>query len=174
MRARVPVTIALLVIAVLPFATPVFALFIPTNMQAATLVLGQPDFVSSSFGTSQTNMKEPQDVAVDPTTGKVFVSEHWNHRVLRFANVSALQNGAAAEAVLGEPDFTSVAANLTQNGFDSPFGLTVDASGRLWVADSEHDRVLRFDNASTKANGANADGVLGQADFTTVTEATSQ
>jgi hypothetical protein len=35
----------------------------------------------------------------------------------------------------------------------------------LWVADGDNNRVLRFDNAASKANGAAANGVLGQTDF---------
>ena len=46
-----------------------------------------------------------------------------------------------------------------------PVGVVVSADGTLWVADRDNHRVLRFDNAAAKANGADADGVLGQADF---------
>ena len=142
------------------------ALFLPTNGQAATLVLGQPDFTSGASQTSQAGIMGPQDVAVDPTSGKVFVADTMNSRVLRFSNVSALTNGANAEAVLGQPDFTSSAPQTTQDGMGDPAGIAVDSAGRLWVSDTSNGRVLRFDNASSKANGADADGVLGQLDFT--------
>jgi sugar lactone lactonase YvrE len=146
------------------------ALFLPTNDQAATLVLGQPDFTSGAIQTSQAGMMYPQGVAVDPTSGKVFVADTMNSRVLRFNNVSALTNGANAEAVLGQPDFTGSAAQTTQGGMNFPGGIAVDSAGRLWVADTHSNRVLRFDNAASKANGADADGVLGQQDFTSASE----
>lgn len=140
------------------------------NGQDATSVLGQTDFVSGSANQGNpdpdaTTLSQPHDVAVDPTTGKVFVSDRSNNRVLRYSSVAALQNGAAAEGVLGQPDFTSSDRNLSRSGFYIPRGLWVNASGTLWVADGNHNRVLRFDNASSKANGADADGVLGQPDF---------
>ena len=141
--------------------------YTPTNFESPTLVLGQPDFTTTTttWGSGPTGMPLPRAVAVDPTTGKVFVVDVYNNRVLRFAAGAALTNGAAAEAVLGQPDFTSGGASTTQSGFIGVWSVHVDGSGRLWVSDNH--RVLRFDNASTKASGANADGVLGQPDFTT-------
>lgn len=83
------------------------ALAIMTNGMAASLVLGQPDFTTNTTATSAEGMRGPFGVAVDPTTGKVFVTDTFNSRVLRFASVAALSNGAAAEGVLGQPDFST-------------------------------------------------------------------
>jgi sugar lactone lactonase YvrE len=133
----------------------------------ATLVLGQTDFVSSTPGVS--NLKNPFSIAVDPTSGKVFVADVNNHRVLRYASYDALSNGIAPEGVLGQPDFTSSTQNnggLSATSLLYPIGVSVDGSGRLWVADGNNNRVLRYDNASSKPNGGSADGVLGQPDFT--------
>src|SRR5262249_36322724 len=84
---------------------------------------------------------------------------------LRFDNAASKANGAAADGVLGQTTFTAVASGLTQSNMNLPNSLALDASGRLWVADTNNHRVLRFDSAATKANGANADGVQGQANF---------
>lgn len=154
--------------------SPASALLTVTDGIAASLVLGQADFTSNTPATSQTGMNSPQQIAVDPTTGKVFVADPGNHRVLRFASVAALTNDAAAEAVLGQTNFTSNTPATTQSGMSSPLGVYVDSAGRLWVGDTNNHRVLRFDNASTKANGANADGVLGQINFTSGSSATAQ
>lgn len=166
----IPLVLALTLLLV----TPASALFTPSNGQAATLVLGQPDFVSNTSQVTQSGMQNPYDVAVDSTSGKVFVADTFNNRVLRFANVSALSDGTAAEAVLGQPDFASNTGQTAQNGMTLPAGVAVDASGRLWVVDNNNCRILRFDNAASKANGANADGVLGQPDFTSGGGATTQ
>lgn len=146
-------------------------IFTPGDGKPATLVLGQADFLSGFSALSQSSMSSPTDVAIDPVTGKVFVAEYQNNRVLRFASASSLANGAAAEAVLGQPSFASSTASTTQNGMRQPYGLFVDSDGRLWVAEYGSNRVLRFDNASVKTNGANADGVLGQPNFTSNTSA---
>lgn len=139
---------------------------VSTNPTAAS-VLGQTDLTTRTSGVSAATLNGPNGVAVDPTTGKLFVADRTNHRVLRYATEAALQTGAAAEAVLGQDDFTSRVTGTAANRFNSPIGVHVDGAGRLWVADFSNNRVLRFDGASTKATGASADGVLGQATFTT-------
>jgi sugar lactone lactonase YvrE len=164
----------LLAAMMLMLVTPAQAYFAPSNGQAATLVLGQPNFTSGGAATTQSGMNNPYGVAVDPTTHKVFVADSDNFRVLRFASLYALTNGAAAEAVLGQSDFTSNGYATTQSGMNYPIGVFVDSSGRLWVGDSNNNRVLRFDNASTIASGTNANGVLGQPDFTSNSSATTQ
>ncbi|MBI5030660.1 MAG: cadherin-like beta sandwich domain-containing protein [Chloroflexi bacterium] len=135
------------------------------NGQAANLVLGQADFSTKTFGSTSSKFYVPYAVAVDPSTGKLFVADYVNNRVLRFTGGVAFTNGAAAEAVLGQPDFATTDSGTTQNKIGSPSGVFVDSSGRLWVSDTGNNRVLRFDGASSKASGANADAVLGQADF---------
>jgi len=140
----------------------------------ALLELGQANFtsgVANRGGSLAANtLNNPRGVAVDPTTGKVFVVDRSNHRVLRFASFNALNNGAAAEGVLGQADFTSALANrggsVAANTLNSPYDVELDSSGRLWVSDESNHRVLRFDNAASKPDGANADGVLGQPNFT--------
>ena len=164
----------LLVALTLMLVTPAQAYFAPSNGQAAALVLGQPNFTSNTADTTQSGMNSPYGVAVDPTTHKVFVADYTNNRVLRFASLFALTNGAAAEAVLGQSDFTSNAAHTTQSGMSNPDSVFVDASGRLWVADFTNNRILRFDNAATIASGAYANVVLGQPDFTSNSSATTQ
>ncbi|ETR67060.1 MAG: hypothetical protein OMM_12006, partial [Candidatus Magnetoglobus multicellularis str. Araruama] len=152
--------------------------YIWANHQAAKSVLGQSDFASISSGTTAILMNDPSNVAVDPTTGKIFVCDGLNHRILRFSGADALLNGAAAEAVLGQTDFFSGTANrgssAAANTLHTPGTVFVDTFGRLWVGDQTNHRVLRFDNASEKANGADADGVLGQPDFTTSSAGTTQ
>jgi DNA-binding beta-propeller fold protein YncE len=158
----------------LMLVTPAQAYFAPSNGQAATLVLGQPDFTSNSSATTQSGMANPYGVAVDPNTHKVFVADFSNNRVLRFESVFAMINGASAEAVLGQSSFTNYSSATTQSGMFEPTGVYVDGGGRLWVADYSNNRILRFDNASSITSGANANGVLGQPDFVSNTLHTTQ
>ena len=103
----------------------------------------------------------------------MYVADLGNNRVLRFAYPPATDR-PDAEAVLGHEDFTSNGTNTDRDGMTFPSGVFVDKNGTLWVADRFNNRVLRFDNAAMKANGADADGVLGQAgDFTTKSTGTS-
>jgi len=144
----------------------------PGTNQAALSVLGQSDFVSddSPNPPTATGLNEPEGVAVDPTTGKVFISDSSNNRVLRFATLAAYRTGAAAEVVFGQTDMISKGDGVSGTEMDYPVSIAVDNTGTLWVADSGNHRVIRFDNASSIAtNGAAADGVLGQENFMTAT-----
>jgi sugar lactone lactonase YvrE/subtilisin-like proprotein convertase family protein len=148
------------------------------NFQAAESILGQSDFSSNLSGTTTSNFSFPNHIAVDPTTGNVFVSEDQNHRILRFSSTASLINGSSAEAVFGQADFVSGSSNRSgspdANTLANPSGIFVDAFGHLWVADSNNHRVLKFDHAASKINGANADAVFGQADFISNASQTSQ
>lgn len=138
------------------------------NGEAASSVLGQPNF-NSTFGAvppTSASQNRPSGVAVDPVSGSVFVSDQNNSRILRYESTTALQSGAAAIGVLGQPNFTSLTQATSQSGLRSPTGIWVDYNGRLWVADTGNNRVVWFNNATLKANGANADGVIGQSNFT--------
>lgn len=135
------------------------------NGQAADLVLGQQSFTTADYGNAPATMYSPYAVAVDPTTGKVFVADSGNNRVLRFAAGTALVTGAAAEAVFGQPDLYSHTGDTSRSLMKFPSGVFVDSAGRLWVSDFGNNRVLRFDNASSKGTGADADGVLGHSTY---------
>ena len=171
---RIFQTASILAALLLTVATPALAYLAPANGKAAALVLGQPNFSGSAAGAGSGGMTDPNGVAVDPATHKVFVADYNNNRVLRYGSLYALSNGAPAEAVLGQPNFAAHAAHLTRSGMHGPASLFVDAGGRLWVADSANQRVLRFNGASAKASGASADGVLGQPDFTHAVPAAAQ
>ncbi len=146
---------------------------IPT-FAAADLVLGRGDFVSNALtSAAATTLQSPRAVAVDPATGKVFVADSLFHRVLRYGSEASLANGAAAEAVFGQVDFTSDDINSgagfgnpTRRSLSAPAGLMIDLSGRLWVADFNNSRVLMWENASGLSSNAEADLVLGQGGFT--------
>jgi sugar lactone lactonase YvrE len=116
---------------------------------------------------------------VDPAHGKLYVTERGNNRVLRFAYpLSSYINASAAEAVFGQSDMTGTAANRggspAANTLNIPYGLAVGPSGELWVADYNNNRILKFNNAWTAANGVAANTVLGQPGFTTANAGLSE
>jgi sugar lactone lactonase YvrE len=139
-------------------------------------VLGQPNFTTdtqrptdaTTIRTFDTGSFYGSSIAVS-TNGTLFVAADRDSRVLRFNNAGLLANNSAASSVLGQPDFTTTSSSSTTNAmsFDAFYGfsLTIAANDTLWVSDTGNNRVLRFDSASSKSIGANADGVLGQPDF---------
>jgi sugar lactone lactonase YvrE len=137
-----------------------------TNGQAATIVLGQTDFVTRDSGVAQNKQSLPMGVCVDKNTGKVFVLDNGNSRVLRFSSANAATNGSNAEAAFGQPSYTDQSYGTSQTTLRNPMGCAMTDSGDLWVADAENGRVLLFSNAANKPEfNAQADKVLGQADF---------
>lgn len=146
----------------------------PVNGQAAEGVLGQTDFITPLSGLSASKFNGPNGVFYHNATGKLYVADRGNHRVLRWNSLNAYINGSDAEAVFGQPDFITGTSGLAANKMNNPISVIVDNNGSLWVSEYSNNRVLRFDSAATKTSGANADGVLGQPDFTTGTGATTQ
>ncbi len=152
---------------VLRFSVDYFQTLVISNNPVGISVLGQENFTANTSGLSASKFNGPNGVAVDPLTGKVFVVDRSNHRILRWASETALNSGSEAEAVFGQSDFTSNSSGLNAAKLNNPIGIHIDLEGRLWVGDFGNRRVLRFDNASALATGAEADAVLGQPDFTT-------
>ena len=136
-------------------------------------VLGQLDFNSGSSGTTQNKLHAPSGVAVDPVTGKLFVVDRYNNRILRWSSTEKMVNGSPAEVVLGQPDFITSSSGLSASKLNDPLRAFIDSTGNLWVSDYLNNRVLRFDNASSKTSGSSADLVLGQSNFTTNSSGTS-
>lgn len=131
-------------------------------------VFGQANFSDSSSGTTASKMHYPSTVCVDDAD-RMWVADFFNHRILRFDEISGKPNGAAADGVLGQSDFITGKKYhmVTADRLRNPEALCVSSKGALFVTDSGNNRILRFDHAATLPNGADASGVIGQPDFTT-------
>jgi len=132
----------------------------------------QPDFDKSGTDDRPNayGLETPQGVALDTVQHRLFVSESNNNRVLVYdLDESNRLVDRFPDAVLGQPDLSSGAANSPSRAATTmaqPAGLAVDAgSTHLYVADSGNSRVLVFDITSI-TSGEAAIAVLGQTDFT--------
>jgi sugar lactone lactonase YvrE len=132
---------------------------------SAVNVLGQLSFTAKAPGTTISTMQSPTGVAVD-SFGNLYVADTENNRVLRFNLAASKSNGADADAVFGQPDFTTFTFGTSSLKMFTPSGLVIDNAGNLYVADRNNSRVLIFLNAASRSNGASADIVLGKATFT--------
>ncbi len=144
-----------------------------TNGMAAGIVLGQPDFATTTYNTScgggangDTNTNAcglgiySSQVDYNSREDVLYVSDIANHRILTF-DVSSPTNGMAANGVLGQQDYTTgydpgpeaFGGTTTQSTFTNPLGVYYDATfDRLFVADGGNHRVLVF--------GQNVNGTL--------------
>jgi 6-phosphogluconolactonase (cycloisomerase 2 family)/predicted nucleotidyltransferase len=143
-----------------------------TDGENAVNVLGQADFTTSTTGTSQNKMSSPFGVHHDGVN-RLFVCDQINNRVLVF-DTTALTDGENAINVLGQSDFTTGTTGTTQSKMYGPRSSVLDRQrNRLFVSDYTSNRVLVFDVASV-TDGENAVNVLGQTNFTTSSNATTQ
>ena len=102
--------------------------------------------------------------------GRLYVADTQNNRVLIFNRIPT-SNGAAADVVLGQPNFTTfVEPDLTQqknnvqaNQLLNPVAVTSDGV-HIFVTDLGYNRVLIW-NSIPSTNGAAADVVIGQPDM---------
>ena len=142
----------------------------PVCVGQATLVLGQPDFTTATLNLSatSTSLRLPTAVASDGVHLVVADTDH--NRVLIWNRIPT-SNNAPADVVVGQPNFTttSVPGNTpSAKTLRGPQGVWIQ-NGRLYVADTQNNRVLIF-NHIPSSNGAAADVVLGAPDFTTFVE----
>ena len=172
-RAMVVISISLAVVGLTP------ALFAAAGDTTADAVLGQADFASGTAnaggGPTATSLNEPRGLCIDRVSGRLFVADSLNHRVLSWPSAAAFTNGQAADLVLGQPDFVSNSinqggANPTDRTLNAPKSVATDSAGRLYVADSLNIRILRYDPPFT--TNMPAVRVFGQAgSFTTANQA---
>jgi hypothetical protein len=136
---------------------------LPTKNDApANVVVGQPDFTSNDSATSQSGLDSPE-LGLIVAGGKLLVADRNNNRIMIWNSIPTT-NGADADVVVGQPDFTSNGEDASQTGLNQPEELWSDGT-RLVVADENNHRVLIWNTIPT-ANGAPADVVVGQPDFT--------
>jgi uncharacterized protein (TIGR03437 family) len=147
----------------------------------ADLVLGQPDRftnIAEGPGTSlTTGLSLPTGLAVD-SSGNLYVADTGDNRILRYPKPFSQPAGYQfPDLIVGQKSFTTGSANsggigpatlqLNNGTYLGRTGITIDASGNLWVADIGNNRVLRFPAAVLAAglNGPSADLAVGQANL---------
>src|SRR2546426_245069 len=135
----------------------------------ASLVLGEPSYLSAVGGASQNTLYYPTDASFD-SSGNLWVADLGNNRALEYK--APLSTGMAASVVIGQINFNSSTAATTQSGLSKPGGLSLDSTGNLWIADWGGNRVLEFKGPFS--NDKPASMVIGQTSFTANIAATSQ
>ena len=148
---------------------------IPTvNDQPADVVLGQPNFTSYGVAAPPTakTLRGPEGVWIQ--NGKLYVADTQNNRILIYNQIPTA-NYAAADLVLGQPNFTSaVTPTVTQEPTSAsattmlnPVSVTTDGT-HLFVADLGYSRILIWNSLPT-SNQQPADVEIGQVDMTGLT-----
>jgi hypothetical protein len=122
--------------------------FPTSNGQAADLVLGQADFVSvadnrGGVAPAANTLSFPQ-LGVFVLNDQLFVADAFNHRVLIW-NTFPTSNGQAANAVIGQANFTSNTTGTTATTLNRPVGVFAVGT-QLFVTDSQNNRVMIYND----------------------------
>ena len=136
-------------------------------MGQASVVLGQPDFVTTTVNNAptQNSLRNPQGVASDGV--HLVVADTDDNRILIW-NTIPTTNNQNADVVIGQANFTANALpgnTPNANSMRGPEGVWIQ-NGKLFVADTQNNRVLIYNHIPT-TNGVAADLVLGAPNFTT-------
>jgi uncharacterized protein (TIGR03437 family) len=129
-----------------PFAQPA------GSVQTANLVLGQADLVSTpNLNVSQNSMTQPFGVAIfagggAPGSSSLAVSDTASNRILVFNRPSGgdFTSGQAATYVVGQSTFSQSLSGTSSSQFNNPRHIAVDSSDRLYVCDSNNNRLMVF------------------------------
>jgi sugar lactone lactonase YvrE len=109
---------------------------------------------------AQAQFLNPSGLAVD-AQGNVYIADTDNHRIRK------LDTSDIVTTVAGSPNFFQMGGYVDGAGdkarFNAPSGVTVDAAGRIFVADSGNHRIRRIDPNGTVSTVAGS-GDKGYAD----------
>jgi len=109
-----------------------------TNGMDAAAKFGQPNFTSGASGSGENRFNAPRGIAVD-TSGRLYVADTGNNRILIFSN-------AAATGPDDDPRPATTLLNSTgTTRLRAPFSVAVSPiTGEIWVAETGAGRLLRY------------------------------
>jgi sugar lactone lactonase YvrE len=121
-----------------------------------TLLAGSPGLSGSTDGTgSGARFNNPGGLALDPA-GNLVVADTGNHTIRRVTQAGVVTTLAGAPGQPGSADGAALAR------FNAPFGLAVDATGAIFIADTQNHtiRFLSGGTVSTYAGTAGSPGLV--------------
>ncbi len=135
---------------------------------AAQVVIGQPDFQSTTRSIGPNRFGMAAGAAIDEVGQRMWVPDPPNNRILMFdIHPDRLASDPDALLVLGQVDFEARSAGLGADSMAAPMSVAYDpVFDRLFVSDMGNNRVLIFDaDPDRMRSGGVAMAVMGQPDF---------
>jgi sugar lactone lactonase YvrE len=132
-----------------------------TSAGVVTTIAGLANNQGSADGTgSAARFSDPTSVAVD-TAGNVFVADRNNYTIRKITSAGVVTTLAGLAGNVGSADGTGSAAR-----FNNPYGVAVDTSGNVFVADSANNTIRKVTSAGVVTTIAGLAGSSGSADGT--------
>lgn len=140
--------------------------FVTASDPNATRVIGSNVFNSNNASgvVSQNTMYSPTGIAFSGSGAsfRVYIADKDFNRILVFNQITV--NGQSAVNVIGQSSFFTSAASLSQTGLASPMDVVADSNSKVYVADTNNNRVVIW-TAAIGSDGQAANMVIGQTWF---------
>jgi DNA-binding beta-propeller fold protein YncE len=115
---------------------------------------GAKGYAGDGGPATQALLNNPFDLAFDPT-GSLYFSDTYNHSIRR---IDARNGVITTIAGTGESGFAGDDGPATQARMNQPYGIVIDRSGNIYVADRLNGRVRRIDGSSSVITTLAGDG----------------
>ena len=115
-----------------------FALVSPADVSYSIRTLAGSDFVGDGGQAASALLFAPECVALD-AAGNIYIADPADHRVRKIAPNGIITTVAGN----GQAGFAGDGGPAAQAQLDRPYGLAVDASGNLYIADFGNGRVRK-------------------------------
>jgi sugar lactone lactonase YvrE len=102
--------------------------------------VGPAEFSGDGGGATDALLNDPNAIAVDKA-GNIYISDTLNYRVRRVDAVTGIIDTIAGTGVEGYSDDGGLASRAQ---ISTPADITVDASGSIYFADENNNRIRRL------------------------------
>ena len=127
-----------------------------------TTFAGTAGLQGNSDGTgTAARFNNPAGVAVDATSGTVYVADQGNQTIRKITSAGVVTTLAGSAGISGAIDATGAAAR-----FNNPAGVAVDASGTVYIADSGNQIIRTITSAGVVTTLAGSTQARGSVDDT--------
>lgn len=138
-----------------------------TTGQAANVVIGEPDFTTSTGGTTASLIAGSYSSPFVASDGTLILPDEGSNRTLIFNSVPTT-NGASANYALQQLDLTSSSGGVSATKTSCPEQAII-ANGKMIQADYCNNRVIIYNSGIPGSSPGTIDVVVGQTDKTSTT-----